>query len=105
MYNARVMWYERANREVAVRIRMSLLFILGVVLLAGCVGTASDFTDDFSDPSSGWGASSHETYVRGYQQGRYLMQIDVPQWLVWATAGRTYHRCRDRGRGAFGAGG
>lgn len=73
-----------------VRIRLNLLFVVSVLLLAGCTGTSTDFTDDFSDPASGWGASSHETYVRGYQQGRYLMQIDVPHWLVWATAGRSY---------------
>ena len=72
------------------RTRLGLLFILSIAVLAGCARTSSPFTDDFSDPASGWGASSHETYVRGYQQGRYLMQIDVPRWFVWATAGRTY---------------
>jgi hypothetical protein len=59
-------------------------------LLAGCAGTSQPFTDNFSDPASGWGASSHETYVRGYQQGRYLFQIDVPRLLVWAMSGRNY---------------
>lgn len=59
-------------------------------LLSGCLGISQPFEDDFSDPASGWGAASHETYVRGYQQGRYLFQIDVPQWFVWATSGRTY---------------
>lgn len=72
------------------RTRWSLLFILVVVMLTGCKRTAAPFTDDFSDPASGWGAASHETYVRGYQQGRYLMQIDVPQWLVWVASGREY---------------
>lgn len=72
------------------RTRLGLLFILCVVVLAGCAKISAPFKDDFSDPASGWGASSHETYVRGYQQGRYLMQIDVPQWFVWTTAGRTY---------------
>ncbi|HQE92720.1 MAG TPA: hypothetical protein PLH19_08220 [Anaerolineae bacterium] len=72
------------------RTRLGLLFIMCVIVLVGCARTSSSFEDDFSDPASGWGASSHETYVRGYQQGRYLMQIDVPQWFVWATAGRTY---------------
>jgi hypothetical protein len=73
-----------------VRTRLGLLFILCVAVLAGCARTSPPFEDDFSDPASGWGASSHETYVRGYQQGRYLMQIDVPEWFVWTTAGRTY---------------
>jgi hypothetical protein len=60
--------------------------------LVGCLRTSGSFTDDFSDPGSGWGAASHETYVRGYQQGRYLIQIDVPRWFVWATAGRSYEQ-------------
>ncbi|GEM_PF-272907 len=73
-----------------VRTRRSLLLLLSIFVLAGCAKSAAPFTDDFSDPASGWGAASHETYVRGYQQGRYLMQIDEPQWFVWAASGRTY---------------
>jgi len=65
-----------------------LVILIG--LLSGCLGASQPFEDDFSDPASGWGAASHETYVRGYQQGRYLFQIDVPQWFVWATSGRTF---------------
>ena len=72
------------------RIRLGLLLIMGAVMLASCLGAAAPLTDDFSDPASGWGAASHETYVRGYQQGRYLIQIDVPRWFVWTTAGRDY---------------
>ncbi len=70
--------------------RAGLVALVGLWLLTGCLGTSSGFTDDFSDPASGWGAASHETYVRGYQQGQYLIQIDVPSWFVWTTAGRTY---------------
>jgi len=73
-----------------VRTRWSLLLLLAIFVLAGCARTAAPFTDDFSDPASGWGAASHETYVRGYQQGRYLMQIDAPQWFVWVASGRLY---------------
>jgi hypothetical protein len=66
-----------------------IAFVLGVCLLPGCRKNAVEFTDDFTDPASGWGAASHETYVRGYQKGEYLIQIDVPQWFVWTTAGRS----------------
>jgi hypothetical protein len=66
------------------------LFLALLGLLAGCLQLSQPFEDDFSDPASGWGAASHETYVRGYQQGRYLFQIDVPGWYVWTTGGRTY---------------
>jgi hypothetical protein len=73
------------------RSTLHLWFIVILMsLVAACTGVSQPFTDDFSDPASGWGASSHETYVRGYQQGRYLFQIDVPRWFVWATSGRTY---------------
>jgi hypothetical protein len=67
-----------------------MLLIFALLLLTGCLGVSGPFTDDFSEPASGWGSASHETYVRGYQQGRYLIQVDVPQWFVWTTAGRNY---------------
>jgi hypothetical protein len=71
-----------------------LMLLIGLILLSGCLGTSQPFKDDFSDPASGWGAASHETYVRGYQQGRYLFQVDVPRWFVWATGGRNYEDVR-----------
>lgn len=61
-----------------------------LLFLSGCTSTSADSVDDFSDPASGWGAASHETYVRGYQQGEYLIQIDVPDWYVWTTAGKSF---------------
>jgi hypothetical protein len=64
-----------------------LLTLIGLLLLASCVGNSAYFTDDFSDPASGWGAASTETYVRGYDSGKYLIRIDVPQWFVWTTGG------------------
>jgi len=72
------------------RIRHGLLILLIALSLAGCVGLSAPFEDDFSDPASGWAAASHETHVRGYQGGQYLIQIDVPQQFVWAIAGRRY---------------
>ncbi|MGC9357571.1 MAG: hypothetical protein ACP5GX_06890 [Anaerolineae bacterium] len=72
------------------RIRKVLWIILGLIILVGCTGESSSFTDDFSDPASGWGAASTETYVRGYDSGQYLIRLDAPHWYVWATAGRRY---------------
>ncbi len=63
---------------------------LSLLIFAGCATSSGTVVDDFSDPASGWGASSHETYVRGYQQGQYLFQIDVPNWFVWVTGGYRY---------------
>lgn len=61
-----------------------------LLLLAGCRGLSETFSDDFSNPDSGWRAATRETYVRGYLQGSYVFQIDVPRWFVWATSGRRY---------------
>lgn len=72
------------------RVRRIGLFVFVLVLLGGCLGMSSPFADDFSDPASGWGVASHDEYIRGYQQGRYLMQVDAPRWFVWTTAGRRY---------------
>lgn len=71
--------------------RQSWLFLwLGLLLLAGCARVSGPFTDDFSDPASGWGAASTESFVRGYDSGRYLIRIDVPHWFVWTTLNRHY---------------
>ncbi len=72
-------------RHIAWRLALTL-----VVLLSGCVGLSEPFRDDFSNSDSGWRAATRETYVRGYLQGWYVFQIDVPRWFVWATAGRRY---------------
>ncbi|MGC9399623.1 MAG: hypothetical protein ACP5HM_10870 [Anaerolineae bacterium] len=66
------------------------LVFLSLMLIVGCGGRATSFSDDFSDPASGWGAASTETYVRGYDSGRYLIRLDVPNWFVWVTGGYTY---------------
>jgi len=74
-----------------VRLGVSVIILTMLLTgLAGCaLGVSPYFKDDFSDPASGWGAASHETYVRGYQQGRYLVRVDMPDWFVWTNAGRS----------------
>ncbi len=64
--------------------------LLSFILLMGCSASSASFTDDFSDPASGWGAASTETYVRGYDSGKYLIRLDVPDWFAWTTGGYTY---------------
>ncbi len=72
-----------------VRLRRGLLLIT-IVLLAGCMRTSAPFTDDFSDPASGWAGASTERYTRGYVLGKYVIQIDVANLFVWAVAQRNY---------------
>ncbi len=64
--------------------------LLGLVMLTGCASSPASFTDDFSDPASGWGAASTETYVRGYDSGKYLIRLDVPDWFAWTVGGYAY---------------
>ncbi len=70
--------------------RYGMFILWGLVLLAGCTGSSKPFTDDFSDPASGWGAASTETFVRGYDSGKYLIRLDAPHWFAWTTADRNY---------------
>ncbi|MBN1261527.1 MAG: hypothetical protein JXB35_12690 [Anaerolineae bacterium] len=75
--------------------RLKRLFvILGIILVAGCSRSTLPFTDDFSDPGSGWMSASTETFVRGYDVGKYLIRIDVPQWFAWTTSGQTFKDTR-----------
>ena len=66
------------------------LVLLSLVGLTACMGGPAAFNDDFSDPASGGGAASTETYVRGYDSGKYLIRLDVPDWFAWTTGGYTY---------------
>lgn len=72
------------------RTRWSLLLLLAIFVLAGCARTAAPFTDDFSDPASGWGTATPATHYRAYENGRYFIRVDVPEWFVWVAAGRVY---------------
>jgi len=71
-------------------IRPRIILIVIALLLSGCAGKSADFTDDFSDPSSGWLGGTAENYARGYVGGRYVFQIFEPDWFVWSTHGQSY---------------
>ncbi|MGB5933984.1 MAG: sugar-binding protein, partial [Anaerolineae bacterium] len=48
------------------------------------------YSDDFSDPSSGWTVSSDEDVEKGYSGGEYYILVKKPNWVSWGYAGRTF---------------
>jgi hypothetical protein len=72
------------------RLRQGLFVILALVLFTRCAGSSAAFSDDFSDPASGWSVASTEAYQYGYDRGQYLIRLDDAERYVWTTAGRAY---------------
>lgn len=58
------------------------------VLLAACGGEQVSWTDDFSDPVSGWQAESDASAEVGYHEGMMRILVKSPNRLAWASAGR-----------------
>jgi hypothetical protein len=59
------------------------------VLLAACGGEQVSWTDDFSDPVSGWQAESDASAEVGYHEGMMRILVKSPNRLAWASAGRS----------------
>jgi hypothetical protein len=41
------------------------------------------YSDDFSDPNSGWGRRVDESRERGYENGEYVVLVKREKWLTW----------------------
>ncbi len=77
-----------------------LPLIAVVFLLCGC--RSSLFTDlavpsggilyrdDFSDPASGWPVESVLDWSEGYSAHNYVINVDLPQYDVWAVPGQIF---------------
>ena len=48
------------------------------------------FSDDFSDPASGWDSGTDEDSEWGYQDGEYRILVKKPKWVVWLKPGTEY---------------
>lgn len=48
------------------------------------------YSDDFSDPSSGWEVASDEQGEVGYSDGEYYVLVDKPNWTYWGTPFRIF---------------
>ena len=67
-----------------------LLVVALVALLVACGGGQLPWSDDFSDPASGWQAESDASAEVGYHEGVMRIVIKVPSLLAWASAGREF---------------
>lgn len=48
------------------------------------------FSDDFSDPASGWEVADYDTGSVGYTQGKYFVTSTEPGSAMWGVAGKNY---------------
>ena len=42
------------------------------------------YSDDFSDPTSGWRSVADENGERGYENGEYVVLVKQEKWFTWA---------------------
>jgi len=59
-------------------------------LLAACGGEQLPWSDDFSDPASGWQAETDASAEVGYHDGVMRILVKAPNRLAWASAGREF---------------
>jgi len=72
---------------------VTVLVVLATVLVA-CEAEQPAWSDDFSDPDSGWEAQSDASAEVGYQGGVMRVLVLAPNRLAWASAGRTFSNFR-----------
>ena len=72
------------------RVGKRLLVVALVVLLVACGGGQLPWSDDFSDPASGWQAESDASAEVGYYEGVMRLLVKVPNRIAWASAGREF---------------
>jgi hypothetical protein len=68
------------------------LVVMLVLLLVGCgeAGGQLPWSDDFSDPASGWQVESDASAKVEYHEGVMRILIQSPNRLAWAFAGREF---------------
>ncbi len=76
-------------------IRLTVTLILGSLLLfnTGCLpgdGGGYLLEDTFEDEGSGWGSDRRDEFARGYAAGEYFFELNHPDWMAWAVAGRSF---------------
>jgi hypothetical protein len=48
------------------------------------------FSDDFSDPKSGWDVRETDNGATGYRSGRYFIRVDTPKYQMWSSPGQSF---------------
>ncbi len=67
-----------------------LLVVALVVFLVACGGEQLPWSDDFSDPASGWQAELDASAEVRCCEGVMRLLVKVPNRLAWASAGREF---------------
>jgi hypothetical protein len=75
---------------VVIRRWLVTVLVVLVTLLVACEAEQPDWSDDFSDPASGWDAQSDASAEVGYQEGVMRVLVKAPNRLAWASAGREF---------------
>ncbi len=57
---------------------------------SGTTGADVLFSDDFSDPNSGWEVADYDSGSVGYTQGKYFVTSTQPGSAMWGVAGKNY---------------
>lgn len=71
--------------------QLGVIAVLGVFLVAcGGDGAGLPWSDDFSDPSSGWQAQSDATAEVSYADGVMRVLVKWPNSFAWASAQREF---------------
>jgi len=67
------------------------VLVVSVILLTSCCrGDQLPWSDDFSDPASGWQTESDASATVGYHEGAMRVFVESPNRLAWAWAGREF---------------
>jgi hypothetical protein len=75
------------------------LVLLGILLSSCRTSLITDLTvpsgsllfkDDFSDPASGWPKFNGAAGSEGFVDGSYVIQVDLPQYDLWAVPGQAF---------------
>lgn len=69
---------------------LAAVLILLVACGGGSGGKQLPWSDDFSDPTSGWQAESDISAEVGYHEGAMRVLIKSPNRLAWASTGREF---------------
>ena len=73
------------NRRLLVQALVTMM-----ALLVACGRGELPWSDDFSDPTSGWRAESDASAEVGYHEGVMRIVVKAPNRLAWASAGREF---------------
>ncbi len=75
------------------RRRLAVVMVVLVTLLVACGGSGGQqlpWSDNFSNPESGWQAESDASAEVVYHEGVVRVLIKAPNRLAWASAGREF---------------